>query len=120
MNACATVKREGIRFALHSDCNVTPLGGLLSMWSAVNRLTASGKVLGPNERISAYDALEAVTLSPAYLLKMDHEVGSLECGKFADFAVLNESPLDVDPIKIKDIKVWGTVMGGKKFPAPTA
>jgi len=119
MNACATAKREGIRFALHSDCNVTPLGGLLSMWSAVNRLTATGKVLGPNERISAYDALEAVTLSPAYLLKMDHEVGSLECGKFADFAVLSESPLDVDPLKIKDIKVWGTVMGGKKFQAPT-
>jgi predicted amidohydrolase YtcJ len=38
---------------------------------------------------------------------MDHEVGSLESGKFADFAVLNESPLDVDPVKIKDIKVWG-------------
>ena len=120
MNACATAKREGIRFALHSDCNVTPLGGLLSMWSAVNRLTATGKVLGPNERISAYDALEAVTITPAYLLKMDHEVGSLECGKFADFAVLSESPLDVDPLKIKDIKVWGTVMGGEKFQAPTA
>ena len=111
MNACATAKREGIRFALHSDCNVTPLGGLLSMWCAVNRLTASGKVLGLNERISAYDALQAVTITPAYLLKMDHEVGSLECGKFADFAVLDESPLEVDPLKIKDIKVWGTVMG---------
>ena len=87
---------------------------------AVNRLTVSGKVLGPNERISAYDALQAVTITPAYLLKMDHEVGSLECGKFADFAVLDESPLEVDPLKIKDIKVWGTVMGGKKFPAPSA
>jgi predicted amidohydrolase YtcJ len=116
MNACATALREGVPFAIHSDCNVTPLGGLLSMWSAVNRLTASGKVLGPYERISAYEALKAVTITPAYLLKMDHEVGSLECGKFADFAVLEESPLDVDPVKIKDIKVWGTVLGGKKFP----
>jgi len=119
MNACATALREGVPFAIHSDCNVTPLGGLLSMWSAVNRLTASGKVLGPHERISAYEALKAVTLTPAYLLKMDHEVGSLETGKFADFAVLDESPLDVDPLKIKDIQVWGTVMGGKKYPVPT-
>jgi predicted amidohydrolase YtcJ len=120
MNACATAKREGIRFALHSDCNVTPLGGLLSMWSAVNRLTVSGKVLGPNECISAYDALEAVTITPAYLLKMDHEIGSLECGKFADFAILDENPLEVDTLKIKDIKVWGTVLGGKKFLVPTS
>lgn len=119
MNACATAKRERVPFALHSDANVTPLGGLHSMWSAVNRLTATGKLLGPYERISAYDALEAVTLTPAYLLKLDHELGSLECGKCADFAVLDESPLDVDPVTIKDITVWGTVLGGKKFPAPT-
>jgi hypothetical protein len=90
------------------------------MWSAVNRLTVSGKVLGEHERISAYDALHAVTLGGAYLLKMDHEIGSLECGKFADFAVLDESPLEVDPHKIKDIKVWGTVVGGKKFPTPVS
>jgi predicted amidohydrolase YtcJ len=118
MNACATAKRAGVHFAVHSDANVTPLGGLLSMWSAVNRLTATGQVLGPYERISAYDALEAVTITPAYLLKMDHEIGSLECGKFADFAVLDESPLDVHPLKIKEIKIWGTIVGGKKFRAP--
>jgi predicted amidohydrolase YtcJ len=118
MNACATAKREGVRFALHSDANVTPLGGLYSMWAAVNRLTVSGRVLGAYERISPYDALEAVTLTPAYLLKMDHEIGSLECGKFADFAVLDESPLDVAPVKINNIPVWGTVVGGVKYPAP--
>lgn len=120
MNACATALREGVPFSIHSDCAVTPLGGLTSMWSAVNRLTVSGKVLGEHERISAYDALHAVTLGGAYLLKMDHELGSLECGKLADFAVLDKSPLDVDPIKIKDIKVWGTVVGGKKFPSPAS
>ena len=116
MNACATALREGIPFSVHSDANVTPLGGLLSMWSAVNRLTASGNVLGPHERISPYDALQAVTLGAAYLLKMDDEVGSLECSKWADFAVLDESPLDVEPEAIKDIPVWGTVLAGKKFP----
>ncbi|MCB0025223.1 MAG: amidohydrolase [Caldilinea sp.] len=112
MNACATALRQGIPFSIHCDCNVTPLGGLLGMWSAVNRVTASGKVLGAHERISAYDALHAVTLGGAYLLKLDSEVGSLECGKRADFAVLAASPLEVDPIAIKDIPIWGTVVGG--------
>jgi predicted amidohydrolase YtcJ len=119
MHACVTAKRESVRFALHNDANVTPLGGLHSMSSAVNRLTATGKVLGPYEQISAYDALEAVTLTPAYLLKLDHKLGSLECGKFADFALLDESSLDIDPDKIKDIKVWGTVLGGMTLTAPT-
>jgi hypothetical protein len=117
MNACATALREGIPFSVHSDCAVTPRGGLISMWSAVNRLTASGKVLGEFERISAYDALHAVTLGGAFLIKMDHEVGSLECGKYADFAVLDESPLDVEPEAIKDIPVWGTVLAGRKYPS---
>ncbi len=45
------------------------------------------------------------------------KIGTIECGKFADFAVLDESPLDVDPMKIKDIRVWGTVVGGIKYQA---
>jgi predicted amidohydrolase YtcJ len=87
------------------------------MWCAVNRVTPKGRVVGEAEKISAYDALYACTVDAAYQLHMDHEIGTLEVGKWADFAVLEESPLDVEPMAIKDIEVWGTVVGGKKFPA---
>jgi len=116
MNALATAKREGVQFSMHTDEMVTPLSGLFLAWCAVNRVTASGQVLGENERISVYDALQAVTLGAAYQLKMDHEIGTLEAGKWADFAVLDEDPFAVDPMALKDIPVWGTVLGGKLFP----
>ncbi len=117
MESCATAKREGVRFALHSDAAVTPIGQLHTMWCAVNRVTPSGRVLGETERISAYDALQAVTLDAAYQLHLDHEIGSIETGKWADFAVLADDPLTVDPMAIRDIAVWGTVLAGRPVPA---
>jgi predicted amidohydrolase YtcJ len=83
----------------------------------VNRVTATGEVLGPDERISVMDAMKAITLDAAYQLKLDHEMGSIESGKLADFAVLEDDPLKVDPMALKDIQVWGTVLGGVLQPA---
>ena len=117
MNACQTARQMGVNFTMHSDAPVTPISQIHSIWAAVNRLTASGRVLGENERISVQDALHAVTLGAAYTLDMDREIGSIEPGKLADFTVLEESPFEVDPYKIRDIQVWGTVLGGKLFPA---
>lgn len=117
MDACATADRLGIRFAIHSDAPVTPLGPLFTAWCAVNRLTASGQVLGPNERIPVATALRAITLGAAYTLKMDHLVGSIEPGKWADFAVLDEDPTEVPAEALKDVPVWGTITGGEATPA---
>jgi predicted amidohydrolase YtcJ len=118
MEACASAKREGVHFSIHSDASVTPLSRLHVMWCAVNRKTPKGRVLGEHEKISAYDALHAATLGAAYQMHMDGEIGSIEIGKWADFTVLEESPLSVDPMAIKDIRVWGTVGGGVKYPNP--
>ncbi|MEL7156359.1 MAG: amidohydrolase [Actinomycetota bacterium] len=117
MDACGTALREGVPFSIHCDAPVTPMGHLHTMWCAVNRVTPSGRVLGAEERISAHDALRAVTLGAAWQLKLDHEVGSIEAGKLADFTVLADNPLTVDPMAIRDIEVWGTVLGGRPFPA---
>jgi len=117
MDACGTALRHGVNFAIHSDAPVTPLGPLFTAWCAVNRLTASGYCLGPNERISVDEALRAITLGAAYTLKMDHLVGSIEPGKFADFAVLDDDPYMVSSERLRDIGVWGTVSGGMAFPA---
>ncbi|MFT4773555.1 MAG: putative amidohydrolase YtcJ, partial [Ilumatobacter sp.] len=113
MEACATAERLGVSFSIHSDAAVTPLGHLHTMWCAVNRITPSGRVLGENERISAESALRSVTTGAAYQLHADDEFGSVECGKAADFTVLEESPLTIDPMGIKDIGVWGTIVGGQ-------
>lgn len=112
MDACATAQREGVKFSVHSDAPITPMGHLHTAWCAVNRLTASGRVLGPEERISVAKALEACTLDAAHQLRLDHDIGSLEAGKLADFAVLEKDPFEVSPEELKDIPVWGTVVGG--------
>ena len=117
MNACATALAAGVPFAIHSDAPVTPLGPLFTAWCAVNRLTASGRVLGERERIGVPEALRTITLGAAYTFKLDGEIGSIECGKRADFAVLEDDPLEIAPERLKDVRVWGTVQGGRVFPA---
>ncbi len=117
MNACASAQRLGVPYAIHSDAPITPLGPLFTAWCAVNRLTASGRLLGAAQRITTADALYAITLGAAFTLKLDHEVGSIEAGKKADFAVLEQDPTAVAPDKLRDIKVWGTVLGGRPFAA---
>lgn len=117
MDACATALREGVPLAIHSDAPVTPLAPLFTAWCAVNRITAAGRVLGPEERIPVAAALRAITLGAAYTLRLDGEVGSIEVGKRADFCVLAEDPLAVRPEALKDVPVWGTVVGGAPFPA---
>ena len=117
MNACATALASGVPLAIHSDAPVTPLGPLFTAWCAVNRLTASGRVLGASERIGVDDALRTITLGAAYTLKLDGEIGSIESGKRADFAVLEDDPLKIGGEKLKDVRVWGVVQGGRVFPA---
>ncbi|MEO7851924.1 MAG: amidohydrolase [Rubrivivax sp.] len=117
MNACATALAQGVPLAIHSDAPITPLGPLFTAWCAVHRLTASGRVLGEHERIGVHDALRAITLGAAYTLKLDGEIGSIECGKRADFCVLDDDPTEVPPMQLKDIGVWGVVQGGRVFAA---
>jgi predicted amidohydrolase YtcJ len=121
MDATGTAQRLGIPFSIHSDAPVTPLGPLFTAWCAVNRVTSGGRVLGKEtEALTVAEALRAVTLGSAYTLKLDHAVGSIESGKFADFAILDEDPFAAPPDKLKDIPVWGTVVGGLVQKAPRA
>ncbi len=119
MNACATALANGVPMAIHSDAPVTPLGPLFTAWCAVNRKTASGRVLGTEERISVADALRTITLGAAYTLGLDSEIGSIEVGKSADFAVLEDDPTEIGGDKLADVRIWGTVQGGRIFAAET-
>ncbi|MFV0287750.1 MAG: amidohydrolase family protein, partial [Demequina sp.] len=73
------------------------------------------------ERISVKEALDAITIGAAYMLKLDHLIGSIVPGKHADFAVLDRDPYEVaEPKELRDIAVLGTVVGGHHFPSPVA
>lgn len=117
MNACATALENGVPMTVHSDAPITPLGPLFTAWCAVNRLTASGRTQGEEEKIDVEDALYAITIGAAYTLKLDAEIGSIETGKRADFAVLEDDPEDIGADKLKDVRVWGTVQDGRIFAA---
>jgi predicted amidohydrolase YtcJ len=117
MNPAATALRLGLVAAAHSDTPVSPVDPLLTLWCAANRMTAAGRVLGPRERVSAYDALRMMTFNAAWLLHRDHEIGSIRVGKRADFAALNQDPLAIDPMGLRDIAVQGTIVGGRVFGA---
>jgi predicted amidohydrolase YtcJ len=62
-------------------------------------------------------AFRMVTIEAAYTLGVEDKFGSIEPGKFADFAVLDDDPLSVPVEKIRDVKVVGTILGGKWLPA---
>lgn len=110
------LSRAGVRWSLHSDMPMAPADPLFLMWCAVNRVTASGRVAAPDQRISAEEALRGVTIEAAYSLKMESEIGSLVPGKRANMTILDRNPLAVAPMEIRDIAVWGTVMEGRVIP----
>ncbi len=112
MDGCRAALDAGVHMAIHSDAPVTPMGPLFTAWVAVNRQTMSGVTLGPEQRITVDEALYAITMGAAYTLKMDAEVGSIEAGKRADFAVLGDDPTAVDAAALRDVPVLGTVTGG--------
>jgi len=115
MVRCNSVLKNNIPLSLHSDTTMAPAKPLTLAWCAVNRLTMSGKVAGPEERIDIKDALKAITINAAYVLQKENEIGSIAPGKMADFTILEDDPMSVDPKQLKDITVWGTIFEGKIY-----
>jgi predicted amidohydrolase YtcJ len=113
MSPMASAKKKGLRFTNHSDAPVVPIDQLMTMWTAVNRVSRSGVVVGPEERISALDALRAVTLDAAWQYFEEQRKGSIEVGKLADLVILDQNPLAVAPMAIRDIRVLETIKEGR-------
>lgn len=112
------VERAGVSYSYHSDMPMAPADPLFLMWCGVNRITTSGRVAGENQRVSREGALRAVTIEAAYSLKMEQEIGSIVSGKLANFTILEDNPVTCDPLKIREIGVWGTVHEGRILPVP--
>ncbi|UCD59053.1 MAG: amidohydrolase, partial [Candidatus Hydrogenedentota bacterium] len=103
---------RGIPFSIHLDAPVVPLQPMLLVWSAVNRLSRSERVIGPDERIAPIQALRAITIDAAWQIFQENDLGSIEVGKYADLIVLSGDPLG-DPHEIRNIQVEKTIIGGK-------
>ncbi len=105
----------GIRWTVHSDDPVTEMNPLRCIENAVTRnMWRSDQLLSPEERVPVEAALRAMTIDAAWQCHSDHEVGSLEVGKFADFVVLAEDPLAVEPERLAQIQVLETWVGGRQ------
>jgi predicted amidohydrolase YtcJ len=105
----------GIKISLHNDAPVTPESPLLNMQTAVTRRArGSGRVLGPEHRITPLEALRAQTIDAAWQLFMEDRVGSITPGKFADLVVLDGNPLATDPERLSELKVVETYLGGRQ------
>jgi predicted amidohydrolase YtcJ len=111
-----SVENAGVSVSLHSDLPMGPANPLYLAWCAVNRMTPSGRAARPDLGISVDEAMKGITINAAYSWKMEKEIGSIEPNKIANFTVLDEDPYAVSPIHLKDIKLWGTVFEGSKFP----
>lgn len=111
---CASAVRAGLRISLHSDWNVTPLEPLRYVQDAVTRIMLeNNEVLNPDERLDVTAALRAVTIDAAWQCNADDVTGSLEEGKYADFAILDDDPYTVEPEKIDQIAVSQTFLAGE-------
>jgi len=97
----------------HTDFVVAPLDQMFMMWSAVNRLSRGGAVIGADQRVTPLEALKAMTINVAQQYGEQSSKGSLEVGKLADLVVLDHNPLTVEAMKIKDLKVMETIKEGK-------
>jgi len=97
-----------------SDVFVTPLSPWWGIWSAVvRREMQSGQVFAPEERVTVQQALTLYTRNGAYVGFEEHEKGSLESGKFADFIIVDRDVLRTPPDELKDVQVLSTYVGGK-------
>lgn len=109
-------EQAGIRWTLHSDEPVSEMGPLRCIENAVTRdlWKEPGSKLAAHEAISVQAAIRAMTIDAAWQCHSDHEVGSLEVGKFADFVVLDADPEEVASNKISQISVLETWLEGRR------
>ena len=109
---------RGIRYTLHNDPPVVPPDMIRTLWSATTRRTRSGVVLGAAQRASITEALSAVTIDAARQYGEADLKGSIEPGKQADFVIVSEDPLAMDPERLLELRVLETISRGRRvFPA---
>ena len=115
LSPMVSARKLGLKPTNHSDATVTPIDPIFTIWTAVNRVSRSGAIIGSAERTTPYLALQAITSFAAYEFFDENLKGTLTIGKLADFVILDKNPLKVKPMEIKNIKVVETIKKGKSI-----
>jgi predicted amidohydrolase YtcJ len=114
--AFRTFLNHGVRLAFGTDWDVAPLNPMLTLYAAITRATLDGKNPNgwfPEQKLTVAEAVQAYTMGSAYAEFQDHEKGSITPGKLADMVILSDDIFKIDPVKIRDVKVLKTFVGGK-------
>jgi predicted amidohydrolase YtcJ len=105
--------KKGLHVTSHTDAPVAFPNMMMILWTTVNRVSRSGTVMGPNEKLTPYQALQSITIWSAWQHREEKTKGSLKEGKLADMVILDQNPLKIDPMQLKDIKVLQTIKEGE-------
>lgn len=114
----ATAIKTGVRTTFHNDCPSASPSVMAMVGAAVTRTTFSGHVMGPEERVSPYQALLGVTRNAAFTYREENTKGTITAGKIADLVILDANPLTTATDKIKSIKVIDTIKRGQSIINP--
>ena len=109
----ATALKKGLKFTSHHDAPVAYPNAIRVLSATVTRTSRSGAIIGPDERVSPYIALKALTEWSAIQHFEEASKGTLEKGKKADFVVLDRNPLKIDPMELADLQVMSTIKQGQ-------
>jgi len=107
-----TALNKGLRITIHTDAPVALPNLMRVIWTATNRVSRSGNIIGENERLTPYEALKCITEWSAYQHFEEESKGTLEVGKLADLVILDSNPVKVDVENIKNIVVLQTIKEG--------
>jgi predicted amidohydrolase YtcJ len=107
-----TALKKGLHVTSHTDAPVAFPNLMMILWTTVNRVSRSGTVMGAEERLTTYQALQSITTWSAWQHGEEAQKGTLTAGKLADLVILDKNPLKVDPMTLKDIKVLETIKEG--------
>jgi len=108
-----SAKTAGLIVSNHSDFPVTPINPMFMLWTSMARVSPTGVVSGPDERVDAYTGLQALTTGPAWQIFEEDRKGRIKPGLLADFVILDKNPLTTPVDAIKDIATLETIKDGK-------
>ena len=103
----------GVPVALHSDFGMAPANPMYLAWTAMSRSPGGGEVFNPPRGLTRDEAMKAITIDAAYVLGLDHMIGSIQAGKKADFSIFEEDPTTVPVDRLESLTAWGVVFEGK-------
>ncbi len=104
---------RGMIFTQHHDAPVAFPDALRILHATVNRVSRTGDIIGPDQRVPVYIALKSITDWAAYQAFEENLKGTLKAGKLADFVILDRNPLKIDPMDLASLKVMSTIKEGK-------